>query len=262
MSESITIELIEEKGVKAKQGDAVLLSLPLRRHATDILGVGIPKIGDPEQADAALDAVAMWLRENERGITLLSWEKRERDLINAALERKGYVAHRRKLFVDRDLVDNPPASTHEPWNERSLEEIGRERFIEIMQHCSEGDPFIEEESDPERELDERIEYAENAFDPKNWFTIEDERGTIGVLLPQIYPDIHTEGTLYYIGVAPERRGEGWGKRLHAHGLALLASRGATRYVGSTDLRNEPMVRVFRHNRCNDRGVQVMYRNEE
>ena len=89
-----------------------------------------------------------------------------------------------------------------------------------------------------------------------------DRAMGGVLLPQIYPDIQTEGTLYYIGVAPERRGEGWGKRLHAHGLALLASRGATRYVGSTDLRNEPMVRVFRHNRCNDRGVQVMYRNEE
>ena len=49
-----------------------------------------------------------------------------------------------------------------------------------------------------------------------------------------------------IGVLPERRNEGWGGRLHRHLMGLARGRAAT-YLGSTDVRNAPMLRLFEKN---------------
>ena len=51
-----------------------------------------------------------------------------------------------------------------------------------------------------------------------------------------------------IGVLPERRNEGWGGRLHRHLMWLARNRAAT-YVGSTDVRNRPMLQLFEKNGC-------------
>jgi ribosomal protein S18 acetylase RimI-like enzyme len=50
-----------------------------------------------------------------------------------------------------------------------------------------------------------------------------------------------QGTLFYVAVLPAFRGRGYGRALHAGGLAMLAERGVTRYVGSTDTRNDPIL---------------------
>ena len=51
-----------------------------------------------------------------------------------------------------------------------------------------------------------------------------------------------------IGVLPEHRNRGWGGRLHRHLMGLARGRAAT-YVGSTDVRNRPMLRLFERNGC-------------
>jgi len=267
-SPNLPVEIREQGAIPritvtaSRNGDH-LLDLTITQHTPKLLGLGVPHLSKAAPVEDTLCAVATWLHRHERwrNATLTSWETPRRAPLNDALAHAGYAVHRRKLFVERNLAEVPPSPcTPPPPSLVSLQEAGREEFIAAMRHCSADDPFAEEGSDAAQEFDELVEYAGTAFDPNDWFIARDKEGRIGIILPQIYADRPSEGTLFLIGVAPERRGVGWGTILHAHGLALLAERGAQRYVGSTDLRNERMVRVFGRNLCNKRGEQVLFRN--
>ena len=104
----------------------------------------------------------------------------------------------------------------------------------------------------------RSSVAGDAFDPARWLLVSDAAGPVGVVLPQPYPDEPGTGSLFYIGVMPDRRGAGHGARLHLLGLHELAARGCTRYVGSTDERNPAMVRIFERNGARATGTQSFY----
>ena len=136
------------------------------------------------------------------------------------------------------------------WGRQSLADLGEEGFSDAMLRASVGDPFSE--STPKTalaDLRELIDAAGPAFDPHGWFVVGDVRGDIGVVLPHLFADRRTTGTLWYLGVLPERRGHGYGTQLHLLGLHRLRSLGALDYVGSTDTANEPMLRVFARNGC-------------
>jgi GNAT superfamily N-acetyltransferase len=167
----------------------------------------------------------------------------------AALEGLGFVAHRSKTCVRRDLGASLPEGTAS-LTLRSLADVGVATFLLRMVSASEGDPFELHrgaERDVEREWSELVEYAGERFDPGAWFVVDDDSGPVGVLLPQALTS--EVGTLCYLGVEPGRRGRGLGAALHALGLRLLAQRGLRRYVGSTDDRNLRMLRTFTRNGC-------------
>ena len=63
-----------------------------------------------------------------------------------------------------------------------------------------------------------------------------------------YGDSDDPADMTLIGVLPEHRNRGWGGRLHRH-LMWLARGRAAAYVGSTDVRNRPMLRLFEKNGC-------------
>jgi len=137
--------------------------------------------------------------------------------------------------------------------------LGLDAFARAMLAAGEGDAFStttpETASDDVTEL---VAYAGDAFDPARWLLVSDAAGPVGVVLPQPYPDEPGTGSLFYIGVMPDRRGAGHGARLHLLGLHELAARGCTRYVGSTDERNPAMVRIFERNGARATGTQSFY----
>lgn len=193
------------------------------------------------------------------GIEVLSWDRPDAVHINAALERTGFVVSKAKIFVEKDLRAFR-AAQEDPFVYRSLAEIGEDRFLEIMSRAAEGDPFEDVAArDPRRDFRDLVGYAGAAFDPTWWRVAYLGRDPVGVVLPQVFSDRTNEGTLFYVGVLPEFRGRGFGRMLHASGLAFLAGRGITRYVGSTDARNFPMIAVFRANGCEQTGRQLFYR---
>jgi hypothetical protein len=63
------------------------------------------------------------------------------------------------------------------------------------------------------------------------------------------PPSSDTGTLLYIGLAPEHRGRGLGRLLHAQALASLKAAGASSYEDATAASNLPMRRVFERNGC-------------
>lgn len=177
---------------------------------------------------------------------------------------------RSKTHVFRDLADTTdltdvtgtlsPAALSDPasargtdWTVRSLGTLGRERFAEAMLRASQGDPYETSTADSALEdLRDLEEAAGAAFDAENWVVVDDAQGEIGVVLPQIYAQDPTAGTLFYLAVVPERRGSGLGRRLHAFGLRRLRQLGAVHYYGSTDSRNAPMLAIFTANGCTAR----------
>jgi GNAT superfamily N-acetyltransferase len=192
-------------------------------------------------------------------IEVLSWDRTDSAHINAALERAGFVVKKEKVFVEKN-IEGLTAFREDPFTYRSLEEVGQARFLEVMAPAAEGDPFEDAGArDPEREFGELVSFAGDAFDPTWWRVAYLDEDPIGVVLPQNFSGKRHEGTLFYVAVLPEFRGRGYGKVLHASGLAFLAARGVTRYIGSTDARNYPMIAVFRANECEQTGRQLFYR---
>ncbi len=61
-----------------------------------------------------------------------------------------------------------------------------------------------------------------------------------------------------IGIVPGYRQRGLGKVLHAKGLEILSKQGATEYVGSTDLENPAMIRIFESNGCENIGTRTTH----
>lgn len=151
--------------------------------------------------------------------------------------------------IARRVLDEPKP-TPSGWTLDSLEQVGEQDFNRVMLRASDGDPY--DTSTPESaeaDFRELVEAAGGQFDPRGWYLVRDDRGDVGVVLPQVFPDEPTTGTLFYVAVVPERRGEGLGRALHRFGLSELAKRGAKAYVGSTDATNEPMIAIFTANGC-------------
>jgi len=207
------------------------------------------------------DALACFLGDSfsRDGIGILSWDRTKSAETNAALERAGFLVEKKKAFVARNLKDDlPRPGTHFVF--RTLAEAGKDEFLRVMTEAAAGDPFEDVAGrDADDDFRELTDAAGDRFDPESWMLAQVRGDVIGVVLPQEYPGDDREGTIFYVAVLPAFRGRGYGRALHAAGLAMLAERGVTRYVGSTDTRNGPMLKVFEANRCPQTGTQLFYR---
>lgn len=193
------------------------------------------------------------------GTEILAWDRPEDYETNRSMEAAGFVVGRRKVFVERDLV-----GYESPYENRltykTLAELGEERFLELMTEASKGDPFEDMTGrDPRSDFRELVDYAGDKFDPTWWRAGYLRGAPMGVVLPQEFADRDGEGSLFYVGVLPDHRGHGHGKRLHAAGLEFLARNGIGHYVGSTDSRNMPMLAIFAANDCRSTGSQLFYK---
>lgn len=153
-----------------------------------------------------------------------------------------------KIVVRQNLTDSAPRPTG--WLVTSLEDRGEEALSRLMVLASDGKPY--DTSTDEAVLDDLHELvlaAGKLFNPQHWFAIADDLGDFGVVLPQVFPDEPTTGTLFYLAVVPDRRGEGLGGQIHRFGLSEPKKRGASRDVGSTATENLAMISIFRANGC-------------
>lgn len=130
---------------------------------------------------------------------------------------------------------------------RSLADLGPEPFEQVLTATMAGDP--ERGPDLAGVLDEFITLAGDLFDAASWFVAQRDGETVGVVLPQVFPDRPDRGTMLYLGVLPAHRGQGIGRALHALGMRALADRGAAGYFGTVDPANAAMIAVYRANGC-------------
>jgi ribosomal protein S18 acetylase RimI-like enzyme len=167
------------------------------------------------------------------------------------LLKTGLISYQKILYsrpLDADIELNSDLFQLE-----SLAKIGESVFIDELERVFQGDSetlsWPAKNWNAKAEFEQLKTHAAEAFAPQNWFRVSLETVPVGILLPQVYPDNPSEGTLFYIGVFPEQRGRGYGRALHHLGLKLLSQRGVRRYLGSTDIQNQAMQKIFAHNSC-------------
>ena len=205
------------------------------------------------------DAIA---RNSGREIEAVNWNRPEDAAFDAMLRISGFRVTCEKAFVERNLSDFDFTAIGAPdaFSYKTFAQAGRETFVETLAGILEQNVNRDMNlKDPETELDECVAHAGTAFNPATWKLALLDGKIAGLVLPQLFHDAPEEGSIFNIGLLPAYRGRGLGRLLHARGLDDLKRLGATRYVGSTDIVNVPMRRIFAANGCREKGVRRIYR---
>jgi predicted N-acetyltransferase YhbS/RimJ/RimL family protein N-acetyltransferase len=134
---------------------------------------------------------------------------------------------------------------------RTLEEVGEEAFVEAMRIVSEGTLDREIQGERERLGARRAarEFFEDAqrvkHDPRWWRLAYAQDGElVGLVMPAEPPGFLT---IFYVGVVPQMRGQGYVDDLLAAGTATLLEargRGERPLRADTDVANAPMATAF------------------
>jgi hypothetical protein len=195
----------------------------------------------------------------ERKLELVSVETPENEIFNQLLLQAGFSLRTSKVHVARELAEMvEPVVVSATVTYASLHSVGEEVFIPLITAASQGDPFEDSSDSGEEDFRELVASAGKAFTPQGWFVAFVDREPAGVFLPQRYEDQPELGTIYYLGILPEYRKRGLGRKLHAEGLNFLREMGAKKYVGSTDKANHGMINIFEKNGCHKTRVQCFY----
>ncbi len=133
---------------------------------------------------------------------------------------------------------------------RALEEVGEETFVDAIAKVTEG--TLDRDMREERERRGPLEAARKFFAEEQdmdyesgWWELacgKPDGALVGLIMPARNP---TSPVIDYIGVVPERRGEGYVDDLLARGAATLLSADAGQIRADTDTANRPMADAFR-----------------
>ncbi len=129
---------------------------------------------------------------------------------------------------------------------RTMPEVGEEAFRDAVKSVTTGTLDREDQDrvkrlGPEPAAKEYMHLLEDADDPKHdWWLLgfEPEGKLVGLVVPQPLDD--EEGTIGYIGVVPERRGQGYVMDLLVKATRLIESSGLAKSVAEVDRLNAPM----------------------
>jgi len=81
------------------------------------------------------------------------------------------------------------------------------------------------------------------FRPENWLVVRGGGQDAGVLMLADHPAAgHWE--LVYMGLVPEARGRGWGRKIARHAQSLARAANVERIVTAVDATNEPALRMY------------------
>lgn len=165
----------------------------------------------------------------------------------------------RKELDDTDLKDYEESISKLTY--KNLTEIGDKPFISLLQKTqasSFNEDAIEDVIDPVKGFNEMKD--PERFDPELWVTGFFRNKPVGFVLPGVEKNSkpHT-GFIQLIGVLPEYRNRGFGKILLKKGIFELIKNGAEIYLGSTDKKNLPMIKLFKEAGCKEKNLYSMWK---
>lgn len=175
--------------------------------------------------------------------------------INKFLDENGFKIYYTKILFERD-VKNFEFGYDDIFEYESITETGEDEFINIYSQVLTDDP--EGMKDPLDHFNEIKEYLADKFNPKYCLVVKLKSKAIGVIIPQIFPDGEDWGGIMHIGLIPEERHKGYGRILQAKCFELLKKQGVIKYVGSTNINNKSMLRVFEINGCKKYCTRFFY----
>jgi RimJ/RimL family protein N-acetyltransferase/predicted N-acetyltransferase YhbS len=222
----------------------VLLDLP---WDGDYVGVGKRLLGDVLGKARALGAGEIEHVLDDPPMRPQFQHHREKRI--ELLESAGFAFRRETGRFEWRREEPPGVPTRLSF--RSLEEVGEDAFVEAMREVSEGTLDREIRSERERLGAQRAarEFFEDArkvkHDPAWWRLAYARDGElVGLVMPAEPPGFLT---IFYVGVVPRMRGQGYIDDLLAAGTAsLLEALGQDKepLLADTDVANAPMADAF------------------
>jgi RimJ/RimL family protein N-acetyltransferase len=170
---------------------------------------------------------------------------------HSLLEHIGMHVQREKVAFRWHAVGLLP-SPRRPLVFRALEEVGKEAYLDALRRVMEGtlDQVDQQERlriGPDVQAQNAFQMLQNSFFSRpQWWQLAylPENELVGLLMPVLFDKGGDEGTIGYIGVVPELRGQGYIDELLIQCTATLQAVGATGIFADTDRRNYPMIQSF------------------
>jgi ribosomal protein S18 acetylase RimI-like enzyme len=141
----------------------------------------------------------------------------------------------------------------------SLKKVGETTFLDIFRKIYRPDRDFDKD-DPNECFQELKARAINmgTYRPNNWLIAYFNKKPIGVILPQLHDAKGETGSNFYLGVVPKMRGRGFGHDLQYFAVQKLIEEGVRSIVGSTDIQNVNMLRIFESLGYNLETIQYFY----
>lgn len=128
---------------------------------------------------------------------------------------------------------------------KSLTKVAETHFVEVFEKIYQPDIF-DLDPEPARCFADLKKMAARTkrFHPEDWEIAYVATKPVGITMPQLHDEKAQCGSNYFVGVVSEERGKGLGKALQRRAVETLVRRGVHTIVGSTDVGNKPMLKIF------------------
>lgn len=226
--------------------------------------VAMPRVkkGAPveEVARALLESALTLRQEGPYPMFEFKLNDRTQDLehLRKAAEGLGFGVSEERFVVERPLANLQRANV--PFACRTLTELGDEVFLPVFQKADKDRVKRAANYRPEDEWAHVKSLP--GFDP-DWAYLATKAGEpIGYAITNLLGGPSPEdsiGVMSYVGILPEKRGQGHGTALVAYALSALRRRGATLYRDVVPAGNAAMRHVLAKNGCREVGREWIYR---
>lgn len=158
----------------------------------------------------------------------------------------------------RKLENLPRIDDQIVWHSLSEGMLDEREYAELYDRCRMGSA----NKNIKQPIDQVMQSIKNELGSdwrKYCYYFTKNETLIGISIPHIEMGTKDEGRLFYFGVVPNFRGQGLGRTIHKITLALLKNFHASYYVGSTDVHNSNMIKIFEGNGCELRDRKGIYK---
>ncbi|QHS23724.1 GNAT family N-acetyltransferase [Virgibacillus sp. MSP4-1] len=213
---------------------------------------------DQAQYKEQLSKILQQWKEGRSGfLSLLMDEAYEEWLLKKPFQKVSTIVE-----YTRDLEGLPRIHNDISYACLSDRKISEDEYKWLYGLCRSG---TANKNDLQENMDEVLDSVKKELGP-NWkdhcYYFTKDQDYLGMAIPHIEMGTKDEGRLFYFGVVPDKRSQGVGKELHKGALEILRTFGAAKYVGSTDIHNEAMIRIFQKNGGRLRDGNGIYRIEK
>ncbi|TYS58420.1 GNAT family N-acetyltransferase [Sutcliffiella horikoshii] len=199
------------------------------------------------------DILGNWSRLEIGYLSLLMDEQYESWLLERNFGKISSIVEYTRDLEEVQNTDNQMVS-------HSLAEglMDDQKYAELYELCRSGSA----NKNTKQPIAQVMSSLENELGPewrKHCYYFLKDGAFAGISIPHIEMGTKNEGRLFYFGVVPDLRGQGIGAQIHQVSMQLLKNFQATYYVGSTDVNNTNMIKIFEKNGCQLRDKKGIYK---
>ncbi|WP_077622853.1 GNAT family N-acetyltransferase [Sediminibacillus massiliensis] len=166
--------------------------------------------------------------------------------VNAYLFENGFHLHDETVTYKKDLTNQ---QSDPSFQLVSLNNLPEETFTQIWRESMKDSLNGPSSFDMEDYMSSVRTELGNSYRDSCVVAYEQDKA-IGVVMPHIEPGTRQEGRLFYLGLVREERKKGKSRVLHNQALTVLKNDfKAAYYIGSTSVKNGPMINTFTRNGC-------------